>query len=119
MTEKVLMQEPDRPCEEKAPMQKPGGPCEVKATLDELGKQYAVEADNLDAMITACRERRRFAMQGGDSAEAQRQERLMEMHAQQRGDLLRLSVWLRHYYQNAGENQKGGLRYAEHHSCVA
>ena len=76
-------------------------------TLGELGEQYAAEADNLEAMIAACRERRRAAMQTGDSAEARRQERLMEMHAQQRGDLLRLSVWLRHYYQKNGENQKG------------
>ena len=78
-----------------------------KPTLGELGEQYAAEADNLEAMITACRERRHFAMQDGDSAEARRQERLMEMHAQQRGDLLRLSVWLRHYYQKTSENQKG------------
>jgi len=81
-------------------------------SLRELGEQYAAEADNLEAMITACRERRRFAMQGGNSAEAQRQERLMEMHAQQRSDLLRLSVWLRHYYrvQDTGyRNEEKGV----------
>ena len=77
-----------------------------EASLRELGEQYAAEADNLEAMIAACRERRRFAMQRGNSAEAQRLERLMELHAQQRGDLLRLSVWLRHYYRN----QEAGYR---------
>ena len=88
-------------------------------TLRELGEQYAAEADNLEAMITACKERRRFAMRGGDSAEAQRQERLLELHTQQRGDLLRLSVWLRHYYREAEEKEKGGTRYANHQSCIA
>ena len=71
-------------------------------SLAALGEQYAAEADNLEHMITACKERRRFAMRGGNSMEAQRQERLAELHAQQRSDLLRLSVWLRHYY---GEQQ--------------
>jgi len=59
-------------------------------SLAALGKQYAAEADNLERMITACRERKRFAMRGGNSGEAQRQERLAELHAQQRSDLLRL-----------------------------
>jgi len=88
-------------------------------SLCELGEQYAAEADNLEAMITACKERRRFAMRGGDSAEAQRQERLLELHTQQRGDLLRLSVWLRHYYREAEKQEKGGARYADHQSCIA
>ena len=90
-------------------------------SLCELGEQYAAEADNLEAMITACRERRLFAMRGGDSAEAQRQERLLELHTQQRGDLLRLSVWLRHYYREAKgkEKEKGGAQYADHQSCIA
>ena len=69
-------------------------------SLAALGEQYAAEADNLERMIVACRERRRFAIRGGNSLEAQRQERLAELHAQQRSDLLRLSVWLRHYYRN-------------------
>ena len=68
-------------------------------SLSTLGEQYAAEADNLEQMITACKERQRFAMRGGDSAEAQRQERLIELHTQQRSDLLQLSAWLRHYYR--------------------
>ena len=71
-------------------------------SLAAMGKQYAAEADNLERMITTCRERRRFAVRGGNSMEAQRQERLAELHAQQRSDLLRLSVWRRQYY---GEQQ--------------
>jgi len=100
-----------------------------QTSLRELGEQYAAEADNLEAMITACRERRRFAMQGGDSAEARRQERLVELHAQQRDDLLRLSVWLRHYYrgQDAGcriqemrdSNQKGEFNDGENSERIA
>lgn len=70
----------------------------AETSLHTLGTQYAQEADNLEQMITACKERKRFAMRGGNSAEAQRQERLIELHTQQRNDLLRLSVWLRHYY---------------------
>ena len=88
-------------------------------SLRDLGEQYATEADRLEDMITACKERRGFAMQAGNSAEAQRQERLMELHAQQRGDLLRLSVWLRHYYKKTGDREEGGTRYADHKSYVA
>ena len=92
-----------------------------------LGKQYAAEADNLERMITACKERKRFAMRGGNSAEAQRQERLIELHTQQRGDLLRLSVWLRRYYDSSGaaeEETKSYIRqkgeaHENHHSCIA
>ncbi|MDR0531894.1 MAG: hypothetical protein LBG83_07520 [Oscillospiraceae bacterium] len=88
-----------------------------KTTLEELGAQYAAEADNLEAMIFACKERRRFAIQGGNSAEANRLEQLMELHAQQRNDLLRLSVWLRHYY---GESKtEGGGRHAGCYGCIA
>jgi len=85
-------------------------------TLYEMGTQYAVEVDNLQQMITACKERRRFAMRGGNHAEAQRQERLAELHAQQRNDLLRLSAWLRNYYDD--EIQKGET-HEEHQSCIA
>ena len=104
-------------------------------SLDRLGKQYAEEADTLENIITACRQRKRFAMQGGNSEEAQRQERLIDLHTQQRNDLLRLSVWLRHYYdrmeheqeneQNGGEAPRGlfqvqkGERNEKHHSCIA
>jgi hypothetical protein len=84
-------------------------------SLTALGEQYAREADNLEMMITACRERRRFAISGGNSAEAQRQEKLMELHGQQRADLLRLSVWLRRYYGNEERRQAD----ARHQSCIA
>jgi len=87
-------------------------------SLKALGEQYAREADNLDKMITACKERRRFAISGGNSAEAQRQEKLMELHGQQRADLLRLSVWLRHYYKS-NETDEGREARACHQSCIA
>jgi len=95
-------------------------------SLYQLGRQYAAEADNLEQMITACKERKRFALRGGNSAEAQRQERLIELHTQQRNDLLRLSVWLRHYYDGMGGEpapeaymaQKGDP-HADHQSCIA
>ena len=51
-------------------------------SLAALGAQYAADADNLEQMITACRERRRFAMKDGNSKEAQRLERLEELHKQ-------------------------------------
>ena len=90
-------------------------------SLKTLGEQYAREADNLDRMIAACKERRRFAISGGNSAEAQRQEKLMELHGQQRADLLQLSVWLRHYYKSGEPGEKGGATsgHTRHHSCIA
>ena len=89
-------------------------------SLKALGEQYAREADNLEGMIKACGARRRFAISGGNSTEAQRQERLMELHAQQRTDLLQLSVWLRHYYRSGGpEEMRGGQAHACHQSCIA
>ena len=100
-------------------------------TLLSLGKQYAAEADNLERMITACRERKRFAMRGGNSEEARRQERLIELHAAQRNDLLRLSVWLRHYYDGKEKQEKQekdatetyfrqkGEAYENHRGCIA
>ena len=93
-----------------------------ETSLKALGEQYAKEADNLDRIIKACGERRRFAISGGNSAEAQRQERLMELHAQQRADLLQLSAWLRHYYrakENEADTAKGGEADARHQSCIA
>ena len=91
-----------------------------ETSLEALGEQYAREADNLEKMITACKERGRFAISGGNSAEAQRQERLMELHGQQRADLLRLSVWLRHYYKrNEPDTEKGREADACHQSCIA
>jgi len=89
-----------------------------ETSLKALGEQYAREADNLEKMITACKERRRFAISGGNSAEAQRQEKLMELHGQQRADLLQLSVWLRHYYKS-NETDEGRGAHARHHSCIA
>jgi len=89
-------------------------------SLKALGEQYAREADNLDRMIKACGERRRFAISGGNSAEAQRQERLMELHSQQRTDLLRLSAWLRQYYKSGEPDRMGGRQTdARHQSCIA
>ena len=86
-------------------------------SLKALGEQYAGEADNLERMIKACGERRRFAISGGNSAEAQRQERLMELHTQQRADLLQLSAWLRHYYKpDTEEGRRADARYT---SCSA
>ena len=85
-------------------------------SLAALGEQYAAEAENLEGMITACKERRRFAMRGGNSREAQRQERLAELHSQQRSDLLRLSVWLRGYY---GDTEGKEAAYAGHQSRIA
>jgi len=100
-------------------------------SLYALGKQYAAEAENLEQLITACRERKRFAMAGGHSGEAQRQERLIELHTQQRGDVLRLSVWLRHYYDGKEKQEKQekdatetyfrqkGEAYENHRGCIA
>jgi len=91
-----------------------------ETSLKALGEQYAKEADNLDRIIKACGERRRFAISGGNSAEAQRQERLMELHSQQRADLLRLSAWLRYYYKSNGPCTMEGRRTdARHQSCIA
>jgi len=93
-----------------------------QTSLYDMGRQYAVEADSLAQMITACRERKRFAMRGGNSAEATRQERLIELHTQQRNDLLRLSAWLRNYY-DAEERETNiiqkGEAHENHHSCTA
>jgi len=79
-------------------------------TLETLGRQYATEVDNLEGLITSCSERRRIAIRAGNSPEAQRQERLAELHTQQRSDLLQLAAWLKHYYDDStggddGENQ--------------
>jgi len=70
-------------------------------TLEALGRQYASEADKLAGMIEDCRERRRAAISAGNSPEAQRQERLAELHTQQQSDLLQLAAWLKHYYDDS------------------
>ena len=75
-------------------------------SLYDMGKQYAAEADNLEEMIAACRERKRLAMRCGNSPEAHRQERLIELHTQQRNDIVRISVWLRNYYHKKGETNE-------------
>ncbi|MDR1927515.1 MAG: hypothetical protein LBQ33_02615 [Oscillospiraceae bacterium] len=67
-------------------------------SLRALGEIYAREAEVLEELITACGERRRFAVKNGRSKEAQRQERLQHLHMQQRNDLWQLSAWLRNYY---------------------
>jgi hypothetical protein len=90
-------------------------------SLHDMGKQYALEADNLVELITACKERRRFAVNGGNSEEAKRQERLIELHTQQRNDLLRLAAWLKHYYDGTEYDQprKEDALYADYHGCIA
>ena len=91
-------------------------------SLYQMGNQYAAEAESLDKMITACKERKRFAMRGGNSAEATRQERLMALHLQQRNDLLRLSAWLRNYYMEGTQAHmilKEGETHEKHQSCIA
>jgi len=90
-----------------------------QASLYDMGKQYATEADNLAQMITACKERKRFAMRGGNSAEAQRQERLIELHTQQRNDLIRLSAWLRNYYGDGNIMIQKGETNEKHQSHIA
>ncbi len=71
-------------------------------SLAEIGERYAEEAQQLETLVAACRDRRRLALMRGHSAEAARQERLIELHTRQRGDLLQLSHWLRHYYDHKG-----------------
>ena len=71
-------------------------------TLEALGRQYAAEADNLEGLIASCGERRRIAIRAGESKEAQRLEKLMELHTRQQKDLLELSAWLWHYYDKPG-----------------
>ncbi|MDR2752850.1 MAG: hypothetical protein LBB50_00895 [Oscillospiraceae bacterium] len=91
-------------------------------SLRALGEQYAAEADKLSEMIKACKERRRFAIGRGNAAEAQRLERLAELHNQQRSDLLRLSAWLRHYYDTSPEEnleQKRRSAHADYYGCIA
>jgi len=91
-------------------------------TLATMGKQYKTEVDNLEQMIESCKQRKMFAMRGGNHQEATRQERLIELHIQQRNDLLRLSVWLRNYYEKGTEAYhitKGETQHENHQSCAA
>ena len=73
-------------------------------TMEALGRQYAAEADTLAGLIPACQRRKRAAMRDGNKAEAKRQDRLAEQYTQQQNDLLKLSAWLRHYY-NEPDNE--------------
>ena len=78
--------------------------CEV--SMKELGDDYAAQAENLNDMIAKCGKRKQLAIRRGHIKEAARQDRLIELHTQQRNDLLRLAVWLRHYYdESAGQRQ--------------
>ena len=77
-------------------------------SLARIGERYAEEADQLEDLVAACRERRRQALMRGQSAEAMRQERLIELHTRQRGDLIQLSHWLRHYYDHGAEENPMG-----------
>ena len=90
----------------------------IQESLRDMGLRYAEEADKLEQMIVACRERKRFAMRGGNSGEAQRQERLVELHTQQRNDLIRLSAWLRSYYGGEHHMEKGET-HEKHQSHIA
>jgi hypothetical protein len=85
-------------------------------SLAEIGARYAEEARQLGEMIGACRERRQQALMRGQSAEALRQERLIELHTRQQGDVLQLSHWLRHYYDHEKTEE---AEYAEYRSDAA
>ncbi|MCL1951741.1 MAG: hypothetical protein FWF60_02820 [Oscillospiraceae bacterium] len=74
--------------------------------LAALGVRYAAEADKLEQMIVACKERRRFAARAGNSQESARQERLIELHTRQRADLLQLAAWMKHYYDGRAEDAR-------------
>ncbi|MCL2445225.1 MAG: hypothetical protein FWD06_00430 [Oscillospiraceae bacterium] len=94
----------------------------TQQSLANMGKQYKAEVDNLDSMIESCKQRKMFAMRGGNHQEATRQERLIELHMQQRNDLLRLSVWLRNYYEKGTEAYhitKEETSHENHQSCAA
>jgi len=94
----------------------------TQQSLESMGNQYKAEVDNLDSMIESCKQRKMFAMRGGNHQEATRQERLIELHTQQRNDLLRLSVWLRNYYEKDTETyhiMKGEKQHENHQSCAA
>jgi hypothetical protein len=72
-------------------------------SMQELADAYCAEAKNLEALISW--QRKRATGRLGDSNETRRLERLIELHTQQRNDLLRLSGWMRGYYSHemAGE----------------
>ena len=71
-------------------------------TLKELGESYLDETERLKELIENCRERQKLAMRGGNSAEAKRQERLMEEHRCQLDDLLTIGLRLLNYYKKSG-----------------
>jgi hypothetical protein len=71
--------------------------------LEALGRQYATEADTLAGMVESCKERRRAALNAGNSREAIRQENLAESHDLQRNDLLEIAAHLKHYYEPGTE----------------
>lgn len=93
----------------------------MEDTLARIGERYTEEADTLEGLVAACRERRRQALMRGQSAEAMRQEKLIEMHTRQRGDLIQLSHWLRHYYDHgdAQHNISEEETYENHRSGAA
>jgi hypothetical protein len=88
-------------------------------TLEALGRQYAAEADNLEGLIASCDARRHIAIRAGESKEAQRLEKLMELHTQQQRDLLELSAWLRHYYDDSSGDSQRNQTQASAGVCVA
>jgi len=71
-------------------------------TLEALGRQYAVEADNLSGLIASCKERRKAALRAGNSREALRQDSMAEQHTLQQKDILEIAAHLKHYYDEPG-----------------
>jgi hypothetical protein len=90
----------------------------LSMTLEALGRQYAAEVDNLEGLIASCDARRHIAIRAGESKEAQRLEKLMELHTQQQKDLLELSAWLRHYYDDSPGDSQGEQAQASAGVCV-
>ena len=92
---------------------------EETSTLRAMGEAYAREADVLDELIAACKERRRFALRSGRSDEALRQEELLQLHQQQRNDLRQIAVWLKNYYEHDEDETKGEVDFADDRSNIA
>ena len=77
-----------------------------ETSLHDLGAQYAKDVEALNEMIASCRQRKRLAWKRGDNEEVQRQERLIELHTEQRRDLMHISGRLRGYYLRPGKSRE-------------
>ncbi|MDR2526045.1 MAG: hypothetical protein LBC83_07715 [Oscillospiraceae bacterium] len=75
-------------------------------SLQSLAASYAQEVERLGELIDGCKARRGEALRQGESAEAQRQERLLDLHENQRDDLRQLAHWLTHYYDHTKHKQE-------------